>query len=163
MIFTGLLLLCFVGTCIYFVGGVSATVAPIRKYVYEGNINHFGELLKSYCKFHPEMKYQITARDSSNLNVNYRDIAIDVKEGADSLLFGLDCEESGKEGAWNTEMDLVEAINITKLTGGYRAKADGIKPLIDYFERKFVSELNEKQHANIRLKKEGFFERIHIY
>jgi len=158
-----LISICFIGGCIYFVGGVSATIPPIKKYIYKGSIIQFGNLLNTFIVSHSNVEYKITARDSGNLNVNFRDIAIDVKKGTDSLSFGLVCEENSTNGVWETELDLVEAMNKTKLTGGYGSKADGLKPLLDYFESDLLLELKKKQHADIHLKKEGFFERIHIY
>jgi hypothetical protein len=66
IIITGLIFLVFMGTCVYFVGGVSATFSPIRKYVFQGNVEQFGKTLEKYEKLDSNFKYKISRRDSSN-------------------------------------------------------------------------------------------------
>lgn len=52
VIVCGLILLGFVGTCVYFVGGVSATYPPIKKYQYGASVSQFEKAFQHYVSLH---------------------------------------------------------------------------------------------------------------
>ena len=163
-ILTWLIFLSFVGLCIYFVGGVSATIPPIKKYIFQGNVEQFGKSLEKYASFNPNLKFKISRRDSSNkVDDGGRDIDIEAQKSDVHITYALVCENVEKDNTINTEIDLVEARDTTHNIGGYGIKADGMKSLLDYFENDFFAGLKKNQHVIINPKKESFFDKIHIY
>ena len=154
IIITGLILLCFVGTCVYFVGGVSATFPPIKKYVYHGGFNQLEKVLEKYSKLDSSFRFK--------KDTGFNEIDIDMKRLGANITYGLICKNLDDDTTV-TEIDLVMAFDTTNKIGGYGIKADGMKDLLNYFDNNIIARLRKDEHAVIGVKKEGFFERINIY
>lgn len=137
-----------IGGFIYFVAGVSSTSAPIKRYEYSGSINQFVTAIKNYASTNPNVSVKITDTVGDRKADYGIYISIDMKINKDSISYNLECEKS--DGATNkTTIQLVEAYNKTRITGGYIKDAKGVKPLVDDFESDFLTPLKNKQNINV--------------
>ena len=56
----GLIIVCFAGTCMYFVVGVSSTSPPIKKYKYLGSIDQLIHGIQKYSSSDTNVTIKIT-------------------------------------------------------------------------------------------------------
>ncbi|WP_426669071.1 hypothetical protein ACPPVU_22965 [Mucilaginibacter sp. McL0603] len=155
----GLILLGFVGTCVYFVGGVSATYPPIKEYKFSGSIEQIGQFLQFFSESNPYLTYKISIRDSSNLDVSYRDIEIKLKDSSKNFSYALVCEENDDKS--ETIIKLVDAFNETNNIGGYSIESQGVKELLKHFESDFIIPFQKSEHIVISPQSIGFWEKIY--
>jgi hypothetical protein len=155
IIVVGLILLFFIGKCIYFVGGVSSTIPPIKAYLYRGSVDQFGEALEKYAASNSDRGFRISHLAGSG------DIDLQIHTTDKHLAFGLMCRKVEGVDVINSEIDLVEARDMAHNIGGYGINADGMKELLKYFENNILDSLKKNQQVIITSKPKSFFDRFH--
>jgi hypothetical protein len=140
-IILGLIVFGFIGGCIYFVGGVSATYPPIRKYDCNGSVEQFGSAIQRMALSDSGINLKISRRDSSRADDGGRDMVIKIKRDTINVLYDLVCDEETGQ----TEIKLVGAHNYNNTVGGYRTEDTGVKEFLNYFENDFLDKLNKQQ------------------
>jgi hypothetical protein len=162
IILIGLVLIIIIGGFAYFVGGVSATFPPIKKYQYAGTVSQFEKKFNHFVSLHSDLKCEFSRRDSLRYEDGSRDLTIQLTRNGNAIEYSLVCDnDSGK--VVNTELKLVEAYNKTTIQGGYSAKAKGIEPLVGYLEDTLLTQFCRNESVTINPKKEGFWDHLHIY
>ncbi|MFD0750692.1 hypothetical protein ACFQZS_11095 [Mucilaginibacter calamicampi] len=135
------LILC-IGTCVYFVAGVSSTFPPIKTYDYKRNIDEFKSDMNKLAVSNKNILYRITdiTGDSNTGYKYYFDIFI--KEPKRNLQYHAFYD---KTDYWfkdnKTEIGLVFAYDQTHSVGGYGVNATGIANLIKVFEKEIIYKL----------------------
>ena len=139
-------ILAFIGAFVYFVSGVSGTAAPIKKYQCSVNVDQFIKGLRKYTADHPDMTFNVTDTVGSQANgyAYYSDITM-IKDGL-HLEYSLEFEN---EVGMTSKVELVSALDLTNLSGGYRSGAHGIVVLVSYFDSNFL--LGFQKSQNIQL------------
>ena len=141
----------FIGTCIYFVGGVSATGAPIKKYKFSGSINQLLSGIKEYTTINPNVSLKIT--DTTGNKENGYGIYMDVKVKGSTreTLYNLECEKNNDDGEPpKTLVQLIGAFDAKNYKiGGYGIKGIGVKNMVKDFEAGFLADLRKQQKLSI--------------
>jgi hypothetical protein len=77
-IIIGLSLISLVGTCLYFVAGVSSTSPPIKQYEFNGSVHQLLTYIKAYTTVNPSVAIKITDITGNEKNgiATYMDIQI---------------------------------------------------------------------------------------
>lgn len=83
----------FIGTCIYFVAGVSSTYHPIKKYQFSGSVVQLLSGLKSYSATNSNVSFRITDTTGSKENGYGIYMDVDVKSSQGDILYNLECEK----------------------------------------------------------------------
>lgn len=139
IIITVVLLICVFGTCVYFAGGVSATIPPIRKYNYAGGVAQFRKAVKN---FKPDKLSDYNVTDD-----NIREMFIHLRKGKDTLEYNILCDQTDdKDVNKGAVIQLVGAFKRNNsFVGGYGIKAVGMKQILYDFENDYLLELKKKQ------------------
>jgi hypothetical protein len=152
--------LVLIGAFVYFVSGVSATIAPIKKYQYSGSIDQLINGLRRYASANPDMTFKVTdiTGDRFNGYATYMDIKM-IKD-RHHFEYSLKCEKKNQDNApATTKAELVFAYDSTSNSGGYGAGALGIKVLIDNFDKDFLVGLKNNQNITLSPIKPTFLDR----
>lgn len=158
IIVVGLILLFFIGKCIYFVGGVSATIPPIKTYIYRGSVKQFYVVLEKYALSDSDSKVRILPRGDIINGGRWIDIEM-VKNNA-NVTYSLTCSNVKNGNTSNSEIELTYAGDITHNTGGYGIAAVSIKPFLNTFES-ILADLKKNQRIIINPKPASFSYRFH--
>ncbi len=138
---------CFVGSCIYFVAGVSGTSAPIKTYDYTENVDTLTKRLHKLT--HDNKSLSFTPTDTTGTKekgYNYYFTLHWISPEKDTIEYNLALSRTDYWFAKNkTIIELVEAINLTHFSGGYSEKANGMQPLINNFEINILPTLTHKR------------------
>lgn len=162
IILIGLVLIIVIGGFAYFVGGVSATFPPIKKYRYAGTVSQFEKKFNDFVSLHSDIKCEFSRRDSMRSDDGSRDLTIELTRNGNGIEYGFVCDnDSGK--VVNAELKLVEAYNKTTIKGGYSSKADGVNELVAYLEKNILNQFQKDERDTINIKKKGFVDRLNIY
>jgi hypothetical protein len=138
------IILIALGVVTYFVGGVSRQTSPIQSYEYQGSINELVTDISNYTKLKFNGKYFITDT-LGNIDEDYAiRLTIELKADSNIIEYGLKIEPQGK-GIMpiKTNVYLTKAYNKTTISGGYQAESAGVKPLVDFFNSNFLSNLKK--------------------
>jgi hypothetical protein len=149
----------FFGAFVYFVTGVSATGAPIKKYQFFGTINQLLTGLQKYASNNPDMTFKIT--DTTGNQTNGYAIYMEIKMLRDEhhIQYTLKCEKNtDNSNDVETKVELVFAYDATFISGGYQKNARGVKVLVDYFDTDFLVGLENNQHIKLITLKPTFFD-----
>lgn len=146
LLIVGILIAVVVGAFIYFVSGVSAVSDPIKKYKYTGDVDKFITTLKKYNLAHKNITLELTDTIGSKRSDYYAVyMTVGMKKNSDSITYRIMCEkENGK-----SEVHLILAFDETTKTGGYRANAKGVQPLVDYFDSYFLTPMEKSEALKI--------------
>ncbi|MDB4922229.1 MAG: hypothetical protein JWQ54_4212 [Mucilaginibacter sp.] len=135
-----LVLLTGVGTCIYFVGNISATLPPIKEYEYRGDVNQLITKMKLFASTRPHLIFSIGEILGNKTSGYAYDITIKMKDKSHDLLYELKFEDTDGIRP-TTKLLLIGAHDLTNNTGGYGLKAIGMKLLLDNFDSDFLIQL----------------------
>ena len=141
--FGAAVILC-IGTCVYFVAGITTVSPPIKTYNYEKGIGKLkGELIKL---------------SNSNKNITYR--VIDITGNADvgfKYYMSVFIQEANRQLEYHffydktdywfkkdeTQIGLVFAYDKTHNVGGYSSDANGVTSLLSVFETQVINRLHK--------------------
>jgi hypothetical protein len=136
-IFIGICIVGFIGAFIYFVGGVSSTYAPIKTYDYTGNLDTLVKRLHLLAQDKKSMSFTITdttGTDKTGYNYYFKLNWI-TSNPTDTIEYSIVLSKTDHWFTANkTVIQLVEAIDLTHLSGGYSQTAKGIQPLVKRFD-----------------------------
>ena len=139
-----------IGGFVYFVAGVSATSAPIKKYQYSGSMSQLITGLRKYASNNPAISFRITDTTGSRADGYAIYTAIEATKNLHQLEYHLRCEESDNNSeATTTKIALVFAYDATNNSGGYQKNGRGVNVLVDRFDEDFLPGLKKSQ--NIKL------------
>lgn len=135
----GVALIMCIGTCLYFVAGVSATLPPIKQYDYEKNFNQFKSGMNEVVAANKNISYEITDT-TGDAKTGYRFyISVFIKEEKRTLEYHVYYDKTDFLFKKNkTQLCLIFAYDQTHRLGGYGIKAFGIDNLIRVFEQKVM-------------------------
>ncbi|MFI5160764.1 MAG: hypothetical protein ACHQHN_05775 [Sphingobacteriales bacterium] len=138
----------FIGGCLYFVAGVSATIPPIEIFECQGDFNQLISKMETFCSAHHNMKFEVTDRVGNQQNgyAVYANIYLVVDR--DSMEYDLKFEDNSSKPN-NSMISIVEAYNKTRNIVAYGKEAKQIKPLLNDFESKFLIPLQENQKIEL--------------
>ena len=91
LVITGLIVVGFVGTCIYFVGGVSATIPPIKKYEFSGSVDQLLSGIQKFALTDSDITFQITERTGNKQNGYGTYFDIKIKIDTSIMEYNLEC------------------------------------------------------------------------
>jgi hypothetical protein len=149
IIVLGLILVGFVGTCVYRVLSISSVYPPIKKYVYSGSANQLITGIREYVSTNSNVSFKITDTVGDN-NTGYATrVDIELKHQMHYITYNLQFEEKKDGMIVKTSIELLGAYDKTGNIGGYIKEAKGVKPLVDVFESDFLIPLKNKQNINI--------------
>jgi hypothetical protein len=152
IIIIGLVLIGFIGTCIYFVAGVSATIPPIKKYQYSGSVNQLLSGIKEYSATNPNVSLKITDT-AGNKEIGYAIyMDVEVKGLTGDILYNLKCEKSDNDvEPAQTLIQLIGVFNTKNYKiGGYGIKGIGVKSMVKDFDTGFLVDLQKQQNMSIK-------------
>jgi hypothetical protein len=151
-IITGLILIGFIGTCIYFVAGVSSTFPPIKKYEFTGRVNDLLSGIKKYNADNPNVTLKITDTTGNKDNGYGIYMDIEIKSVTSDIVYNLECEKNNNDGeAAKTLIQLIGAFNAKNYkTGGYGINATGVKNMVKDFDEGFLVNLQKQQKMSIK-------------
>jgi hypothetical protein len=150
-IIPGLIVIGFIGTCIYFVAGVSSTFPPIKKYQFSGSVNQLLSGIKEYTSIDRNVTLKITDTTGNERNGYAIYMDVEVKGLTGDILYGLKCGKSNDDGEPATTLiQLISAFNAKDYKiGGYGIKGIGVKNMVKDFDTGFLVELQKKQKMSI--------------
>jgi hypothetical protein len=129
------IILGFVGTCIYFVAGVSAVLPPIKIYDYSGNMVQFLKKIKSVSDSNPNICIMNGETVGNKANGYAYEITIRLKNIDRNIEFNIKYEESDSRSASHKGIiNLIGAFDLTHNLGGYGIDGKGVKDLVNLFE-----------------------------
>lgn len=136
----------FLGICVYFVGGVSATFPPIRTYNCIETPGQFETAVKELTKSDTSITYNITnvVGDHNTGYATY--MTLFVKTPKRTIEYEVKYE---KEEAV-TKVGLIFAYDRARNLGGYGIKASGMSALLDTFEKNFLVRLKAEQKISLK-------------
>jgi hypothetical protein len=153
-----LFIISFIGGCLYFVGGVSATYAPIKIYDYAGSKDKFETGIRNLTNDHKYISYKITDTVGTREDGYAYYSNITLNRSSNRIEYGVKYEMIKDK----LEIRLVEAIDLTNLKGGYSKKAAGLDPLLKEFNLEILNRLKEEQHIELKLN-DSFWDNFSIY
>jgi len=151
LVVIGLIVVGFVGTCIYFVAGVSATIPPIKKYEFSGNVDQLLTGIQKFTSTNSGITFQITDKTGNKENGYGTYFDIKIKIDTSILEYNLECEKSSKrDDTIKTLIQLIGAHNeMNYSVGGYGINGVGVKPMVKDFEIRFLAKLKSQQYIVI--------------
>ena len=150
-IIIGLVLASIIGTCIYFVAGVSSTFPPIKEYEFSGSVDQLLAGIREYTILNPNAKLTITDTTGGKENGYGIYMDVELKKDTSLLLYNLECEKIDQNNnPPKTLIKLIGAFNKHNYkVGGYGIKGIGVKGMIDDFEIEFLMRLKRQKHMTI--------------
>jgi hypothetical protein len=126
------------GTCAYFVAGVSSTFPPIRQYKYTRSFNQLKQGLDNLSLVNKNMFYKIT--DTTGDEKTGHNYYVDIKliNHSDTILYNIVYQSTDYFFKKNiTEIGVVGAFDIPHSQGGYGYGdgKNGVKELVLKFEK----------------------------
>jgi len=150
-IILGLALMGFIGTCVYFVVGVSSTIPPIKKYVFSGNVNSFLAGIKEYVATDSDIIFKITDRTGNEQNGYGIYMNLEIRNSTSDIEYNLKCEKKDIEDGGNTLIKLIGVHDKNNYNvGGYGINGIGVKQMVSDFEMGFLIKLKEKEGISIK-------------
>ncbi len=151
-IIPGLILIGFIGICIYFVAGVSSTFPPIKKYEFAGSVNDLLSGIKKYNADNPNVTLIITETTGNKDNGYGIYMDIEIKSVTSDIVYNLECEKNNNDGeAAKTLIQLIGAFNTKNYKiGGYGIKGTGVKNMVKDFDEGFLVKLQKQQKMSIK-------------
>ena len=138
LLIIGVLLLCFIGTCIYLVGNISAQLSPIEKFNYQGDMQELLAKMKVLETTNPNIKISYGSILGNKFNGFAYDIVLKVKYNSHNLLY--DIKLTSKQDS-KCELLIIGAHDLTGKTGGYGINATGMKELLTQFRSTILDPL----------------------
>ena len=130
----GLILLGFVGTCIYFVAGVSDVFPPIKIYDYPGDMNQLTKQMKSVSALNKNISFTINdTTGDKKIGHNY-EITIKFRNIDRDIEYQVTYAESDfRFTSHKSVIEIIGAFDITHNKGGYGMNGE-VKDLVNLFE-----------------------------
>ncbi|MDB5011376.1 MAG: hypothetical protein JWQ06_2165 [Mucilaginibacter sp.] len=141
----------FIGTCMYFVVGVSSTIPPIKKYEFSGSVNQLLYGINKYTSTNANVTLKITDTTGNKHDGYAIYMDIEIKSEASVIIYNLKCEKDNDDGeADKTLVQLIGAFNERNYkVGGYGINGTGVKKMVNDFELAFLMGLKQQQHMSI--------------
>ena len=143
------MLLGFLGTCIYFVGGVSATYPPIITYKYWGPTQQFENDLMNLVQSDSNMVYKKTDTVGSVESGFRMYLTIDDKGKIYDLRY-----EKTDDGSTLLKLVGIHSNNYTK--GGYQLGDKGVSELLVNYEKDLIKKLQQRPNVKLTLMPKEF-------
>jgi hypothetical protein len=132
-----IILFLIIGICIYFTANISATLPPIREYVYEGEALQLIAKMDSLAAKQSGTVFKVDDT-VGNKSIGYAyEIIVTFKNGPDSLSYELKCFNTNQMKL-KTKLQVIGAHDLASHIGGYGIKADGMKILLDKFDSHII-------------------------
>lgn len=143
ILFIGVCTASIIGTCIYFVAGVSATSDPIKIYDCSGNVDTLVRRLNELTQVNKSLSFKSTdTTGTEETGHDYYFTLYWVTPHSDTIEYSINISKTNHQFNKNkTVIELVEAINLTHLSGGYTSTSKGIQPLVAIFDSNIISHL----------------------
>ncbi|GAB3913472.1 hypothetical protein [Mucilaginibacter boryungensis] len=140
------IILGFIGRCIYMVACVSCTIPHIKDYEYAGRLTKFESGLHNQIHDHKDISFKNMDTVGDKDTGYAYDINIQFK---DSLLYNLRYEAISNN---KIVIGLIGALDLKTNKGGYGIKADGMNELLKEFDRRVLRPLKDEQHIELKAK-----------
>jgi len=140
LLLIGVISLCFIGTCIYFVGNISAQLAPIEKFNYQGDMQGLLAKIKILETVNHNIKITYSDILGNESNGFAYDITLKMKYGSHDLLYDIKVKSKLKKDS-KCELLLIGAHDLTGKTGGYGINATGMNKLLAQFQSTILDPL----------------------
>jgi hypothetical protein len=150
--------LLFLGTCAYFVGGVSATSAPIRIYNCNESPESFITAIHRLTNSEKDITCSVTDVVGSSETGYATYLTVNLTQRSRVIEYSLKCEKDESV----TDIELIMAYDKTHILGGYIAKADGVTDLVKVFEDDFLLRLKNKQKLTLK-QNTSFWKNFSLY
>lgn len=141
----------FVGSCLYLVAGVSATIPPIKKYEFSGTVDQLLSGIRKYAFADTTVTLKIIDT-TGDKNTGYGiEMDIEIKSDKHILIYNLKCEKNnGDYKTDNTLIQLIGAFNKKDHNvGGYGIKGVGVSKMVNEFDTVFLTKLKRQYNMNI--------------
>jgi hypothetical protein len=136
VIMLGIALVCVIGTCAYFVGGVSSTYLTIKTYKYLKSENELVSGLMDEAQKNKRISFEATDITGTNETGHNYYFTIRLTTGTRKLQFGIVYDKSDHWFKTNTtQIELVLAYDSVSNTGGYSLKGKEVPGYVKIFER----------------------------
>jgi len=135
----------FFGLFAYFVGGITATVDPIKSYRYSLTRDELKQRLIETIKANPNLTFKLTDSTGTDRNdLHYHaDIFVKVETERYEFHIKFNKENTFWDNNVKSEISLGAAFDFGYKTGGYVKEAPGVDRLIEIFEREIIKKLGE--------------------
>ena len=144
VIFIGICVVSIIGTCIYFVAGVSATFPPIKRYPYPGSFTELKSKLASLCMINHNISYVVTDTTGGPTYHTTYAYYITVYDKGPKATYEYAIKYSLTDYHFSdnkTIVSLIMAYDTVNNVGGYGITAVGIKPIIENFDKNIMAHL----------------------
>ena len=150
IILIGLCVAGVIALWIYFVAGVSGTSKPIKTYDFSGNLDTLMKRLNDMTQVNNALSFKPTdTTGTEEKGYNYYFTLHWVTPHLDTIEYCINLSNTkSNSDKSKAAIELVEAINLTKLSGGhpylaggYTSTAKGIQPLVDLFDANILPHL----------------------
>lgn len=138
----GVILLCFIGTCVYFVGNISAQLSPIKKFSYRGDMKELLAKMKILKTTNPNIKITYGSILGNKFNGFAYDIVLTMKYNSHDLVYDIKLTSKLEQDS-KCELFIIGAHDLTAKKGGYGINAAGMKELLIEFESTVLCPLKD--------------------
>ncbi len=137
------IVLLIIGTYIFIVSQLTAVYPPVKEYILTATVP--GLKRKMLDLFKDKVKYTHVFTDTTGDNETgyayYGDLRIDTH----NKKYEYQYKYLQNAGVWRTEgtskIELIGAFNLTDSLGGYKKEDEGMKDLVEIFDKEFIEKL----------------------
>jgi hypothetical protein len=135
----------FFGLFVFFVGGITAVVDPIKSYSYSLTRDELKQRLVETIKANSNLTFKLTDSTGTDRNDLHYHADILVKVGTEQYEFHIKYNKENKlwDNRVKSEISLIGAFDFGHKTGGYIPEAPGVSRLIDIFEKEVIEKLSK--------------------
>lgn len=144
-------LIIIVALVIYFAVGISSVYPPLKKYEYYGSIKQLTRIMDTYISNNHEVSIKPGDMVGNDINGYAYYFTIQMNVDKNNIEFDVRLENKTSSDLNNTQILLIGAHDYGNKIGGYRINDNGVKNLVYLFDNNFISHLNEKQNAGIKV------------
>lgn len=153
IIIISLVLIGFVGKCLYKVACISCTPSAIKKYEYSGGINQIELKFKKFAMLNSDVNLKISYRDSSDkTNESARDMMIELKNNSKDVVYHIAYIQRKPDKFTSVYLD--DVYDKIHKSGGNDIDSSSVKSIFDDFKENFLPRLEK---ADIILKPQFFY------
>jgi hypothetical protein len=152
----GIVLIGFVGRCVYMVLCISCTPGPLKTYNYSGSMDQLEDNFKRFAAHHQDINFEVSRRGTDSLDkinnispelkaIAARDIIIKQKiDGKDIESHLVIYDFNG-----STKLDVEEILDNTDKKGVDDANDSNVKKKLKKFEENFLTEFEKDQKIEL--------------
>jgi len=133
------------GYFVYFVGGVSAVLPPIKNYEYNGDAIQLITKIKVFTILskQPKLIFNVDEVVGNKYNGYAYETTLAIKDSNQNLLYDLKFSDVGKSKL-KAKIKLIGAHNLKTNAGGYGITADGMNTLLQQLNLYIIAPLKTK-------------------